>query len=327
MSKVKAIIISDTHVEEWKKHNEGGRRLNNSLDVWRRVKKLSMVHKAPVLFAGDLYHKDAGVTNSLLGKTLPFWRKLWSSGKFKTYAITGNHDQSGQNLPGNESPSYIKTLASTFKGLECIDFKKVDLGDWAICGVPYLTHDAGLIETINGFELKTGQYNVLMLHTTMPGAKDTDNRVIDSNLVRDDFDRAVARFDLVLCGHIHKPHSYQIVKTDIIQVGAPQQQRLTDKDCDMGYWLLYQNLTFEFFPMKYPKFIELSKGEIPKDNYNFYVYKKGENNKKGESFQDSGEFSINLKKRALAKNYIKEKGIKSKVKRRALIEALNKTRA
>lgn len=320
-NKVRAIIFSDLHQELWKKFNEHNRRLDNSIDVLKVIKKACKIHKCPALFLGDLLHKERGINNELLESLLPLYSKLWGSGVFETYAITGNHDQSQQNLVNKQSPSYIKTLSNTFKGMHCMDFKQHDFGDWTISGVPYLTHDIGLLETVQNFSTKKNKFNVLLLHTTMPNAKDTDDRPIHSNLDLNEFEKAIIKFDMVLCGHIHKPHHYRLMTTDIIQVGSPQHQRLTDRDCDMGYWILYENWDVEFVHMKkYPRFVLLEPKEKRPDNSNFYVNreekKEKRKNKKTKDFSDANN------KRKLARNYMAEKSIKDKRKRQALIKAL-----
>lgn len=325
-NKVKAVIFSDHHLENWKRFNDKERRTKYGLEILLRIKKITLRHKCISLFAGDILHKEKGISNKLLSLVLPLFSKLWSSGKFKTYAISGNHDQSEQNLIDKQSPSYINTLAKTFKGLISVDFKQEDFGDWTLSGVPYLTHDIGLVDYIKGIKLESKKFNVLMLHTTMPGAKDTDNREIPSHLDLNKFEKAVSRFDLVICGHIHKPEDYWIGKTKIIQVGAPNQQRLTDRDCEMGYWIMYDNFEVEFINFKkYPKFKIIAEGESKPDNHNYYVVeKKPKVNKDPTNIK---AFDNNLSVSKLSRNYLKEKGIKDKKRKRALINILkDKTR-
>lgn len=325
-NKVKAIIFSDLHINKYTKYNQGDRRTKNALDVLKNIKLLTKRHKTVSLFLGDLMHKEKNITNELLSKTLPFFSSLWASGKFKTYAITGNHDQSSYNTRENPSPSYIETLSKTFKGIECMDFRKQEFDDWDLYGIPYLTHDIGLIATIKeyGKKLSKDKVNVLMLHTTMPNARDTDNRVIKSGVTENEFSKAVAKFDIVLCGHIHKPEEWGIAKTTIIQVGAPQQQRATDRHCEMGYWIMYDNFEFEFVPFKkYPKFVELEPGQVAPDNKDFYY--TGAVQKANTSRGKKGrEFTVNMEGYKLARNYMKTKEIKDKAKRKALVKSLKK---
>lgn len=327
MHKVLAVVFSDLHLEIWKQHNENNRRLDNAKDVLKKIALISKKYKAISLFAGDLYHKERALTNNILAETLPFFKKIWGPGKLRTLAITGNHDQSEQNTLNKQSPSYIKTLSQVFDGLECIDFKSEKIEDDIIIhGVPYLTHDLGLVDYINKIDIKLAYQNILMLHTTLPNTKDTDGRDIHSNLKDTEFYNALKRFDLVICGHVHAPIAFDLdLSCKVIQVGAPQQQRLTDKNCDMGYWLIYDDLETEFIPFKsYPKFVEIDDLKQKVDTKNFYVLKKVRK-ERISSIQKVRNFDPIQNKVRLAKNYLKQKGIDSKEKKTALIQILKST--
>ena len=82
--------------------------------------------------------------------------------------------------------------------------------------IPYIDHNVGLSEYLKNIKLDKDADNILMLHTDYPGAKDTDGREIDSvenlNL------NVLNRFDLIICGHIHKP---QRLSKKVYMIGAP----------------------------------------------------------------------------------------------------------
>lgn len=326
MARVIAVNFSDLHLETWRNHNEGDRRVKNAIKVIKDIALVCKKHDVPSLFGGDLFHKERVLTNELIESTLPALSKLWASGKFKTIGISGNHDQSKQNLINKPSPSYIKTFSKVFKGLECIDFTSYDLTDKIkVHGLPYITHDLGLVEYIESIKLEKGKKHILMIHTTMPNAKDTDGREVHTNLPQTEFYKALGRFDLVLCGHIHSPTTWKIGKTTIVQTGAPQQQRLTDKNCDMGYWLIYDDLSVKFVHLdKYPRFIEIDNMGEKMNDHNFYVIKPKRMGK-GKTETKKKEFSMRLSKTDLAKNYCQQKGVKDKTKKKALVETLKNT--
>lgn len=319
VKKVIALVYSDLHIECWKNFNEGNRRLKNSLDVIKTVNLEAKKLKVPKLFTGDLFHKEKGLSNELLMLSLPKVFKYFNSGEI-TYAITGNHDQSQENTPDRQSPSYIQTLSKICKSLECIDNNSIELKNMVLHGVPYFTHDIGLIETINNFKIIKGKSNILMLHTTMPGARDTDGRVMESHFSTEKFYEAISKFNLVLSGHIHKPEEFKIKGTTVVQVGAPQQQRFTDRDCEMGYWKIYDNMTVEFIPLNYPKFIAISDLSKKPNDGNFYVLEKQEKTKIVDNNIKRSFKSTN--RVVLAKNYCKEKSIKDPKKRKALSNVL-----
>jgi DNA repair exonuclease SbcCD nuclease subunit len=285
-------------------------------------------NKVISIFTGDLFHKEKGLTNEILESSLPFLSKMYSSGNFLTYAISGNHDQSQQNLIGNESPSYVKTLAKTFKGLKCFDFNSFEIPDTNIIvhGIPYITHDIGLIDYIDSIDTSPAYKNVLALHTTLPNSKDTDGKEMTSNFENNEFANAIQKFDLVICGHIHKPMKYKIGNTQVVQIGAPQHQRLTDRKCKMGYWIMYDNLQMEFVHLKkYPKFIQVDDISEKIDNHNFYVVSEKEDNSLEDELEEKRDFSNKISRRKLARNYCKEKQIKDKKKVNALAKALKDT--
>lgn len=319
-----AIVFSDLHLTRYKQHNEGNRRIKNALDVIRRVELMAKMYDCIKIFTGDLFDKEKHITNPLFSDVLPYLGKVYSKTKNKTYAISGNHDQSDANLIGKPSYSYIQTLSNTFKGIECLDFKSKSFGDIEVYGVPFLTHDLGLIAHIRKLKIDKSKMNVLLLHTTMPNVKETDGRAMHSHMPTNDFEEAIARFDLVLTGHIHRPMEMKVAKTTVIQVGAPQQQRFTDRDCEMGCWVIYKNLEVEFVPFsKYPKFVELEPGENKPDNDNFYVQTRVKKDKSTTVIKKN-KFNVNSSGSKLARNYCKEKKIKDKEKKKALKESLKK---
>ena len=108
-----AIIYSDIHHALWNSFNNHYRRTNNALKVEKIIKLKAKRLKVPILFAGDLVHKDKNMTNELMDLVLPKLNTLFSSGE-DTYAISGNHDQAKENTLDNPSVSYINTFSKLF---------------------------------------------------------------------------------------------------------------------------------------------------------------------------------------------------------------------
>lgn len=317
------IVYSDIHFHIYNQFNEGDRRVKDAIKAQKIIKLESQKLRIPTLFLGDLFQNEKTLTNKLLAYTLPHFKKIWGEKGDNTYAITGNHDQSEQNTLEHESPSYVKTLSEVFPGLICMDFKSLKLSDdITIHGIPFLTHDIGLLKAIRDIKLSNSTKNILMLHTTIPGTEDTDGRVIETDTISSKVLKALLKFDLVITGHIHKPME---IGKKILQVGATNQQRKTDRNCDLGYWFIYADLTRKFVPLDLPKFIELEYGVDKPDNKNFYYNKEKVVDiktvvKKSDDFKD-------LNNRAkLAKNYLRQKGEKvEKSKKEALVEVLKNT--
>ena len=313
------VVYSDIHYHVYNQYNEGDRRVKDAMKAQKLIKLESEKLKVPTLFVGDLFQNEKVLTNKLLSYTLPHFKKIWGAKGQPTYAISGNHDQSEQNTLDHKSPSYVDTLSKIFPGLICMDHNSVKLTDSLhLHGIPYLTHDMGLLDSIKAIKKGKG-LNVLMLHTTLPDSQDTDGRRMETDTIGNKVMKALKTFDLVVVGHIHKPME---IGNNILQVGATNHQRKTDKNCDLGFWIIYNDLSRKFIPLDLPKFKELEKGEDIPDNKHFYYYKesKVEITKTDISPKKFSDLSDRTK---LAKNYIKTKGEKvSKEKQEALVNAL-----
>lgn len=315
------VVYSDIHYHIYNQFNEGDRRVKDVITAQKLIKLESKKLGVPALFLGDLFQNEKHITNKLLAYTLPHFKKLWGEKGEKTYAITGNHDQSEQNTLDHESPSYIKTLSQVFPGLVCMDFKSVKLTDGLhIHGIPYLTHDIGLLKALKKIKLGKGR-NILMLHTTLPGTKDTDERVIETDTINSKTLAQIKKFNLVLVGHIHKPMQ---LGSNILQVGATNHQRKTDRNCDLGFWVVYSDLSRKFIALDLPKFKELEYGEEKPDNKHFYYHK--EKAVEVKEIKRESNFSNLNDKAKLAENYLNQKNEKvGKAKKEALVKVLKDT--
>jgi len=312
-----AIIYSDIHHALWNSYNHHYRRTKNGLKVEKIIKLKAKLLKVPILFCGDLIHKDKNMTNELIDQTLPTFNKRFSSGP-DTYAISGNHDQGKENTLDQPSYSYINTFSKVFPKLHCIDNQSIQTRKFKIHGVPYLTHDIGLNKAIKMRikELARGWPNILLLHTNLPGALDTDGREMETHLKKDIY-KLLKAFDMVLVGHIHAPMK---LAKNVYQIGAPNHQRKTDRDMDLGYWTLYDTMEMIFTPIKMPKFVELEFGETAPDTKDFY-YNKPPAKAETKSTTKHNFSEVNNRKR-LAKNYLRERHIKDHEKAEALLKVI-----
>jgi DNA repair exonuclease SbcCD nuclease subunit len=314
MSKVIAVAFSDLHISLWNKFNESNQRTLNHFRVLLLVKQACEKHKVPALFMGDMFHKPENIDNELFDITVSELRKL--DGDWACYAISGNHDMKYGNKPDKPSPSFVVSLAKVIPWLKCVDFKRKVLPGFNLYGVPYLEHNIGLTETISKFNRSSSKPNILMLHTDYPGALDTDGSEVGS--VENLNVNQLNKFDLTLIGHIHNP---QRVAKKVYMVGATHQQRRTDRDCELGYWLIKSDLTLEFISLNnlLPRFIDVEDESEIKDDGNYYTVlpKKVEL----KSTQDN-TITKDLSKTRIAKQYIKEVGIEDRAKTRLLIRIL-----
>lgn len=313
MKKVIAIAFSDLHINDWSKFNTENSRTLNGFSVLHRIAKLCDRYKCPALFCGDLFHKPELMTQELRNITDRELSKLPST--FKCYAINGNHDLYQVNSPTNRKEGWVHILSRQFPWLTVVDFRTVEfpkLG-FNIHGVPYIDHNQGL-----GEYLKNVKTDILLLHTDYPGATDTDGRIVDSaeNLNINMF----KPYKLVLIGHIHK---HQRLGKKIYMVGAPQQQRRTDRNCEMGYMKIYEDFTCSFVPFDdYPKFIDVESQEEVKDDGNYYTVVPKTSR---EVKQTEHKITKQLSKKKLARLYMKQKGDQNKSRRKLLTKILIKS--
>lgn len=313
VKKVIAIAFSDLHLSDWAKFNQNGRRTLYGFDVLSRIADLCNNHNCPALFCGDLFHKPENIDQELFGHLLNIFHQIdVKYPKFRCYSINGNHDLPTVNHIEKPSSGWVTKFSMLYKWLVNVDCKEFQIGKFKVLGVPYIDHNTGL----NDF-IKRRKSDILILHTDYPGAQDTDGRVIDSsenlniNLLKP--------FKLVLCGHIHKP---QRLGKKIYMVGAPQQQRRTDRNCKMGYLEIYDDLSVKFkYWDDYPKFIDVESDDEVKDDGNYYTVIP-----KTSRIEKTTEHKITkqLSKKQLARRYMKQKGQHNKQRLKLLTNVLTK---
>jgi DNA repair exonuclease SbcCD nuclease subunit len=314
-----AIIFSDLHMNIWSKFNEGNARTLNHFKVLSCVRDICIKHHIPALFFGDFFHKADGLSIELLELMDEHLSNFdFPIDQFRVLSISGNHDLKLVNTIKSPKYSLVKYLSNRYSWFNCIDFMSVPISsNVMVHGVPYIDHNIGLTEYLKNLEFTEGYKNILLLHTDYPGAKDTDGREIDS--VENLNINTLNRFDLVLCGHIHKP---QRLSKKVYMIGAPLQQRRTDAKCKLGYWKLYPDLTLKFIELEgFPKFIDVESSDEIKEDGNYYTVLP-----KNTRVQVNAEHNITkqLSKKSLAKQYMKERGISDKKKKKLLIDILNK---
>ena len=319
--KVIAIAFSDLHLNDWAKHNQDNQRTLNHFRVLSIIEGLCKKYKCPALFCGDMFHKAENISQELIFMV----HEHFSTLAFNCLAIEGNHDLHKVNSVKNPTYGWTHLFSRLYPfWLTDLSFDKYDMYPTTnhrimIYGVPYIDHNIGLNDYLNRIEFQDGYKNILMLHTDYPGAKDCDGRIVDSvenlNL------NILNRFDLVICGHIHKP---QRLSKKVYMIGAPLQQRRTDKNTKLGYWKIYEDLSMKFVELKgFPKFIDVESEEEIKDDGNYYTVVPKQ--KTSEQASTNHKITKQLTKTKLAKRYLKEKGIKDEKKQNLLIRTLKRT--
>lgn len=313
MSKVNFIIFSDVQVEDWKRFSTHHSRLGHSLAALERVSKAANDCECPVLFCGDFFDNAKELSNLVISSTFKTYHRNFKG--IETFAISGNHDQSESNSITHKSPSHLELYDYALKNFHLLDndFRdvKVKGRSYRIHGIPYLKDNKGFVDLVKVARrnLAKGKRNILLLHTDFHNISYDNKRKSGTieNLPRR-LTKLFKGFDMIFSGHIHKP---QLIRSNLLMVGATNHQRVSDLGINMGYWKLYDNLELEFVKLDLPQF---KVGEEKGDGH-FYIPKPRKIEKvkvgKGESF-------ITEDLDSLARNYLKAKNIEDRRKHKYL---------
>lgn len=305
-----AIIFSDLHIHD---HARFSTRLDTSLRVLDKVSDLCVRYKVPAFHLGDLFHVPEYISVNLLSIIINKFNELAKKG-WKLYCISGNHTIPSVSTIGNAPISYESCLSNLYDFVKCIDYKKVAIGGVRFWGIPYVDQNRGLSEYLSKIELNPKKKNVLLLHSSYPGARDTDGTVVESENINLN---TLNRFDLTLMGHIHKP---QRLSKKVYMIGAPYQQRRTDKDCSMGIWILGEDLSMEFMPLSntYPRYIDVESKDDVVDDGNYYtVVAKVKEVPTTELKLEDG-----MSKQSIAKKYLRHISVKDKEKKKVVLDII-----
>lgn len=312
--KVIGIVFSDLHISEYTKFNQDNKRTLNDFRVLSLIKEVCLKYNCPAFFCGDFMHRPEYISTSLDELIIEKFSELNREEKFNIYGISGNHDNQKKNSVESQSPSHWKNLCNRYTFLHNLDFDYHDFGKFRVMGIPYLDHNIGLNEYIKNIRIV--KPTILLLHTDYPGAKDTDG--VEVGTVENLNPNLLSKFKLVLIGHIHKP---QRLGKKVYMVGAPIQQRRTDRNCKLGYWKIYEDFSMEFKRLKgFPKFIDVSSEDEVKDDGNYYTIIASRSG--NMEVEDTPRITRELSKKSLVRKYMRVKGIKDKNRKNILLKVI-----
>jgi DNA repair exonuclease SbcCD nuclease subunit len=316
MRKLVAIATADWHLYKFKNFDVNGSRLKYSLEAGSHIFRTAERMSVPVLFAGDLHHNPKEVEN----ETNTAIQTLFNSLRTNFYYIDGNHDMSEKNSLSHRSPSHINSILND--RLTNVNHTHISTKDMFIQGVSYMNNDSDLKKAIRALEIpqqEEGKLKILLLHSDAPGAKTPEGFEIgEVEAIPNNLDKFFKKWDLVLFGHIHQA---QRLSKKCYMLGCPIPQDAGNVNGACGYWKVYSDGKMQFVAMENaPQFIKLKEGEKPKDDGNYYI---PFDDVLAEEELNTGVFNVNYSKAKLAKRYLALNKIKSKSKKRALIEILN----
>lgn len=236
----KLIICSDLHIYDWPEHNQELRRTKALLSWFRDLVVKAHENHSRVLFCGDLFHDPHKMSNRLWEVVQEVFKAINRLvGPGTVLAITGNHDRDGDNY--TNSPSWVRTMAKEFSFINCIDMRvwEIPEANVAVAGIPYIRGNVNLAVYANSLlananNLFPGREKILLLHTDLPGAVDTNGIELKTY---ENIPPKVSKFfqgwDWVFSGHIHQPMN---IRDNVIMVGSPMHMRVIDMGSKMGHW-------------------------------------------------------------------------------------------
>lgn len=315
--KVIGIAFSDLHIGEYAKFNTNNQRTLNHFRVLFLIRDLCNKYNCPAFFTGDFMHKPEYITSSLEEMIIDQFEKLKSDDRFIIYGISGNHDMIDNNSVNKPSPSHWNNLCRRYHFLHNLDFNYHDFGKFRVYGIPYLDHNKGLDAAVKDVIRDSGGKPViLLLHTDYPGARDTDG--VEVGTVENLNINLLSKVRLTLIGHIHKP---QRLGKKVYMIGAPLQQRRTDRNCKLGYWKIFSDFTAKFVAFHdFPKFIDVESEDEVKEDGNYYTVVS--KNKPEEQTEVKTRITRNMSKRRVVSKYLRNKGIKDKEKKQVLVKLI-----
>jgi DNA repair exonuclease SbcCD nuclease subunit len=320
--KLIAIAFSDLHKGEFKSYNYID-RLELSDVALHRIYGHAHLAGVPVLFAGDFFDNNKTLSNDILVNFATKTKDILNTAR--TYAIDGNHDFSKKNSYNKPVKGYGKFISRMVDNYHNINFRMVVEENFVVCGIPYIDGNADFQEALDYLAEQAekrakGKPVILLIHTDLPGAKDTNGIVVNSDEnISAQFSKLPKIFNLILSGHIHRP---QKLSKRLYMLGATNHLRVSDRGCDMGYWLIYEDMSTKFVKLELPEF------KYPGDEVNEgdFIIEDVEKAVKEEQEDIEQAFHKNMSSKKLVKKYLKEKGIKDKTKKNFLIKVLDQAR-
>ena len=328
MPKIIAIASGDWHIHKFKAFNQNDSRLHYCLMAMKKIANVCSANKVPLLFTGDLVHSPKDIENETNTSIMSTFRNYFQNRHTAMYGISGNHDLSEKNNLEHRSPTHLDIL-SQFSYFHKMDYSDVLIGDGfqnrkkiMLWGIPYMNNDQDLRMQIKSFrkELKRVDefFNILMVHSDIPGAKTPEGFELNETEHLGDWDRLTRGWDLILAGHIHRP---QKIGKKTYMLGPPLQHTFGEEGIKCGYWEIYDDRTIKFRLIKgFPKFRTLEKGQVPDNKLDYF---RDPNDALVDEQEEKQEFALNNSRKSLATAYCDVKNIRSKRKRRALIIVLN----
>ena len=208
------VVISDIHA-----HNYGGseHRLSNCLnaveDAFKHTQKLGLT---TILCGGDLFDSGEKLNALTLNKVRLFLDRMYEIyPEINMLAVSGNHDQYGQNTSTLKAESFLLALCDK-PNFECVDNQSRNFYDGrqqtTIRFLPYYSDKDSFMQAVN----QLPDSDLLLCHNSYPGWTLSPDFTVED----------VRNHQMVLCGHIHQ---YGRVG-HVYSIGSPLPRTASDVD-------------------------------------------------------------------------------------------------
>jgi len=181
-----------------------------------------VVENKPELFliSGDLFDK-VNPTN-FIRKFVQEELFRVSEARVDTFIIPGNHETPRTRGVANPLTLY-RHIPHIFIGLKPFEKR---IGDYRIYGVPYTENPEKYIRNP-----ERGSKNILMLHTTVEGAKLSSERYMSFDESSILFSK-IPDYDYIALGHVHK---FQILREKFVYPGSLEKYDFSEINDDKGF--------------------------------------------------------------------------------------------
>lgn len=228
---MKAIVISDIHVHNYKAFSIGDSRLNATLKVIELVFAYANKHKIQyILFCGDLYDNPKLLPTAAVNNLISLFVKLGKDyPSINFIAISGNHDHASKNLidqPAITALTHLEEVCSNFVLIDNATYY-IDEVDGYIHGIPYYEYPEHYKQALESVGYRSGSLNYLLIHQT-PSNIGNDCIHPDTDIN----DPLYSKYDYIFCGHIHKRMQ---LNEKFLVVGSPIHRSLEDEGQDKGF--------------------------------------------------------------------------------------------
>jgi len=244
-----AILVTDLHL------NDNNETIVKS--IMSQASGYAQQYRVPILGNGDLIHSRKGQTLGTIDALSAILDAL-ELDHIQFNTTVGNHEKVNLSSP----KSYLDVFTRGRDFFKVIDtyVKLKESDDCIIWGLSYFPENSDLLmsylkdlqQQINHPQrhlLKFPKKHILMYHGAIETVRNNDGSQAHKTVALSEFDC----FDLVLCGHYHEE---QVLSDRIKYIGATFQHNFGESS-EKGIVLLYDDLSLEYLPTKFPQYINL----------------------------------------------------------------------